>query len=86
VAMILDTETIVAIRQGELLAEAERERLAARLPRAHSSVRHELASACVRLANWLDGATDDVPGAGQDGYVRGSKSGPSGWVADAASV
>ena len=84
--MILDAAIIVEMRQNDLLAEAERERLAARLPKSHSTMRHDLASACLRLAVWLDGTGEQVPGAADNEYVRGSKSGPSDWAAGQASV
>ena len=61
-AMLLDPEILVATRQHELLAEADHDRLAARLPKSHSSMRHDLAHACLGLANWLDGASEQLPG------------------------
>ncbi len=56
--MTIDLNILVRTKQQELLEEIARDRLADQLPRSQTSVRHELASACVRLANWLDGAGD----------------------------
>jgi hypothetical protein len=42
------------LRRKDLLVEAERERLAAQVRRPASHVRHELAVACYRLADWID--------------------------------
>jgi hypothetical protein len=81
--MLLDPALLVATRQHDLLEEAARDHIADMLPQSHSSMRHELASACLRLANWLDGAGEQV---GEDGYVRESDSGPSDWAAGSASA
>jgi hypothetical protein len=64
-------------RRADLLEEAARERLAAKLPQTPSPLRHELAVACVRLANWLDHA---------DRYLPRAESGPEDWVSHSASV
>ena len=85
-AMILDSATIVELRQNELMAEAEHERLAAQLPKSHSGMRHALASSCLRLAVWLDGVSEHVPGDTEGEYVRDSKSGPSDWAAGQATL
>jgi hypothetical protein len=81
--MLLDPDLLVAARQNALLDEAQNDRIAAQLPRSHSSMRHELASACLRLANWLDDAGEHF---GEGGYVRGSDSGPADWAEGSASV
>ncbi len=66
--MIHDPKVLVESRLHDLLHEARQERLAAQLPHAHAGVRHELASVCVRLANWLD---EHDP---HDAYGRGADS------------
>jgi hypothetical protein len=59
----IDPGDYVAAHRQELLAEADRERLAAQVAAEHSvRVRRELALACYRLANWLD-ASSPVPSA-----------------------
>ena len=58
--MIVDPLDQVALRRHELLLEAERERLAAQLPHPRSAIRRDLAAVCLHLANWLEGAADDV--------------------------
>ena len=55
--MLFDETLFVALRRQDLLVEAERERLAARVPRRPSAARRELALACYRLADWLDHTT-----------------------------
>jgi hypothetical protein len=46
---------MVSYRQQDLLAEAESERLLSMLPdRPPLQVRRKLATACYRLASWLD--------------------------------
>ena len=57
--------------QRDLLAEADRARLAALLPRRPSPVRHGLALTCHRLANWLDNSNR---------YLQPSHSGPADWA------
>lgn len=44
----------LALKRQDMLIEAERERLAAQVPRARPRVRRELALVCHRLADWLD--------------------------------
>jgi len=51
---MLDHNTLIDARRQMLLEEASMERLAALLPRHRSGVRHDLATACLRLAAWLD--------------------------------
>jgi hypothetical protein len=75
--VIADPTLLVASRTADLLAEAAQERLAAQLPHAPSAVRHALAVACVRLANWLDHA---------DRYFPHAESGPEDWASHSASV
>jgi hypothetical protein len=69
--MIADPAELVEARREELLAEASMERLAAKLPRQSSAVRHGLAVACVRLADWLDGSSR---------YLRATEAGAEDWV------
>ena len=75
--MIVDPTVQVAQHRQNLLLEAERERLAALVPRAPSTVRHDLAVACVRLANWLDR---------RDEYFPPADSGPGDWATRSAGV
>jgi hypothetical protein len=75
--VIVDPTLLLASRTADLLHEAAQERLAAQVPHAPSAVRHELAVACVRLANWLDQA---------DRYLSPVESGPEDWVHHSASV
>ena len=72
-----DPVALVSFHRADLLAEAERERLAAMLPPRSPGVRHELALACQRLANWLDAPA---------GYVQLPDSGDEDWVAPWANV
>ena len=75
--LYIDAASHVAGHSEELLAEAARERLAAQLPARHFGVRHELALACHRLANWLDDPSR---------YVQRLDSGREDWVRPWASV
>jgi len=71
---------LATAHRDELLAEAERDRLADRIPSGPSvaaRARHALASLCVRLAAWLD----EPPG-----YVQMPEAGPEDWVAPWVSV
>ena len=63
--MIADPAELIATRRQELLAEADMQ------PHQPSVVRHELAVACMRLADWLDG-----PGR----YFRAAEAGAEDWV------
>jgi hypothetical protein len=76
--VIIDPTLLLANRTFDLLEEANRERLAAQLPRSRSAVRHTLATTCVRLANWLDDA--------EDRYLSPAESGREDWVHHSASV
>ena len=69
--MIADPAELIATRRRELLAEADMHRLAAELPRQPSVVRHDLAVACMRLADWLD-----RPGR----YLQAAEAGAEDWV------
>jgi hypothetical protein len=75
--MFVDPNLYLANRRQDLLAEAARERLVSQLPQTHSTVRHDLALACVRLANWLDHA---------DQYFSQPESGPEDWAGHSANV
>jgi hypothetical protein len=75
--MMIDPSTAIATQRRELLAEAERERLVALLPKNPSGVRHDLAAVCVRLANWLDES---------DRYLQPGDSGPEDWASTSANV
>ena len=75
--VIIDPTLLLQTRTFDLLEEANRERLAAQLPRPRSAVRHTLATTCVRLANWLDDA---------DQYLSPAESGREDWVHHSASV
>lgn len=67
---MMDLNPDVAGRRQFLLDEAAQERLAALVPPAPSVVRHELASACFRLASWLE----------TDRYGQPVETGGSDWV------
>lgn len=69
--MIADPTELITTRRQELLAEANMERLAAELPPQPSVVRHELAVACLRLADWLEGPSR---------YLRTAEAGAGDWV------
>ena len=73
----LDPIALIAERQREMMAEADRARLASQLPHRDSALRHGLAAACYRLANWLDAPA---------GYVQIPEAGPEDWVTPWASV
>ncbi len=49
----IDPSILVSVRQRDLLAEAEAERLAARLPRRKPLYVRLVAASCFRLARWL---------------------------------
>jgi hypothetical protein len=74
---LLDTEMQIALRRQELLADADRERLLAQLPRHQGGVRQAVALACVRVANWLDAPA---------GYVQLPDPGPEDLTAPWVSV
>ena len=73
----VDHEALVAARQNELLAEAERDRLAGLVPAQPGGLRRVLAVVCYRLATWLDAPA---------GYVQMPDAGPEDWVTPWASV
>jgi hypothetical protein len=73
----VDPSEFVHFHRQDLLAEAERDRVAGQLPRRTSTVRRDLALLCFRLASWLDGPVR---------YVRQNESGDEDWVAPWASV
>ena len=75
--MMMDPSAVIATQHQQLLAEAERERLVALLPKTPSGVRHDLAAACIRLANWLDES---------ERYLQPADSGPEDWVVRSANV
>jgi hypothetical protein len=64
---MLDHNTLIDTRRQMLLEEASMERLAALLPRHASGVRHDLATACLRLAAWLD--TDRTVPVSESGFA-----------------
>jgi hypothetical protein len=69
--VIVELREVSMDRQQQRLREAEQERLAAQLPRRRSAVRHGLAVACHRVANWLDHSNR---------YVRPVESGRADWA------
>jgi hypothetical protein len=75
--VVVDLMQLGLLRHQDRLAEAEQERLAALLPRRRSFVRHAVAAACHRLANWLDSSNR---------YVRPSQSGPADWAVQPTSA
>jgi hypothetical protein len=69
----IDLSEHVAAHRQELLAEADRERLAARVPAPSGfDVRRELALVCYRLATWLEEPTQ---------YVQRAEAGREHWAA-----
>jgi hypothetical protein len=66
-----DPAAYVALRAQDLLAEAEQDRLASKLPPRSYGVRHDLALVIRRVAAWLD----EPPG-----YVQLPDPGPEDWV------
>ena len=52
--MFGDPVLFADLKRKDLLVEADRERLANQVRRPPSSVRHVVAQACVRLADWID--------------------------------
>jgi hypothetical protein len=75
--MTLDHDTLVYERQNELLAAAERDRLASLVPAQPGGLRRELAVVCLRLATWLDAPS---------GYVQIPDPGREDWATPWASV
>jgi hypothetical protein len=73
---MLDYSIEVTFKRQMLLDEAAQDRLAAQLPQGDGRVRRELATACYRLANWLD--------AGQ--YVQAAQSVPEDWAPSSANA
>jgi hypothetical protein len=60
---MLYLNSLIESRRQMLLAEAENERLAALLPSAGGGLRHDAATACWRLAEWLDSERSTQPAA-----------------------
>ena len=52
--MMCDLTVVADLKRKELLVEADRERLANQVRRPRSLMRHEIAVACYRLADWID--------------------------------
>lgn len=75
--LVIDPGEHIATRRAELLEEAARQRLIAQLPSRRSSLRHAVALACYRLANWLDDPTR---------YVQRVETGREHWAAPYAST
>ena len=70
-----NADQFVEFKRQELIAEADHERLLAQVPHtSNSRVRHGLAHACYRVANWLDG----------EWYARPAESGPEDWVRESS--
>ena len=77
--MLIDPTEHIATHRQELLRQAEQERLAAQVPHEPSAVRHDLARAVLKVADWID----DQP---TNRYLPPSDSGPADWVTRSASV
>ena len=75
--MLGDPSLFVSWHREDLLHEAEQARLAAQVVQPPWHVRHGLALACHRLADWLDGP---------DRYVSASDPGPADWMRGSASA
>ena len=73
----LDPIAMIAELQRERLKEARQARLASELPHEPSALRRDLATACYRLAHWLDAPA---------GYVQMPEPGPEDWATPWASV
>ena len=69
--MFDDPVRFADLRRKDLLIEADRERLANQAPRPRSALRHELAAACIRLADWIDSPKR---------YLQQPESGRMDWV------
>ena len=69
--MMSDYSLCADLKRKDLLVEAERERLANQVHRPPSTVRHELAQVCIRLADWIDSPKQ---------YLQQTESGRVGWV------
>jgi hypothetical protein len=69
--MFGDPTLFITQYHDDLIREAAQARIADQLEHRGSTVRHDLALACHRLADWLDGSNQ---------YPSASDSGPSGWV------
>ena len=70
--MIVDLMQLHASMRQDLFKQLEQDRLAAQLPRRRSMLRHAVAAACRRLAQWLDNTSGR--------YVQPSQSGPADWA------
>ena len=66
-----DPSIFIELKRQELLADAERERLAARVHHDRSALRARVAVACYRLADWLDDPRR---------YLQQSESGRISWA------
>jgi len=69
--MMCDLSLLADLKRKDLLVEADRERLANQLRRPASPIRHELATACYRLADWIDNPNR---------YLQRPESGRVDWV------
>ena len=69
--MMCDLNLFADLKRKDLLREAEHERLVAQVRRQGSPVRHELAAACYRLADWIDNPKR---------YLQRSESGRVDWA------
>ena len=69
--MIGDPVLFADLKRTDLLVEADRERLANQVRRPRRLMRHELALACYRLADWIDNPKR---------YLQRSESGRVDWV------
>jgi hypothetical protein len=69
--MMSDLTLLADTKRQDLLAEANRERLAAKVHRPGSPMRRDLARACYRLADWIDSPKR---------YLQRSESGRVDWA------
>jgi hypothetical protein len=72
----IDADHFVEFRRQTLIEEAQHERLLAELPHAASGMRRGLASACYRIATWLDA----------DWYARRLDASRDDWVRESATA
>jgi hypothetical protein len=75
--MMSDATQLIAVRRGELLAEAEMARLAAQVEHQPSAARRVLARVCYGLADWLDAPA---------GYLQPAEAGQEDWASPLANV
>lgn len=69
---MMDPTVIMECHRQNLLEEADHERLIAQLPPRGFAARRLLATACLRVADWLDGPAER--------YFSAPETGPGTWA------